>query len=277
MTNADSAGYCVDRKRVTISELQSRRHSGKRITMLTCYDATFASLLDSCGVDVLLIGDSLGMVLQGHSTTLPVTLRDIAYHTACVARSAPKSWIMADMPFATYQESPEQAYRHAATLMAAGAQMVKLEGGEWLAPTIQFLAQRGVPVCAHLGLTPQTVHALGGYKVQGRDKNAADQLVREAKIVEESGASMVLMELIPTLLGKRVTDVLNVPTIGIGAGPHTTGQVLVLHDMLDITPGRRARFAKNFMSGSSSIREAISRFIDEVQSGAYPAAEHCFE
>lgn len=277
MKNEDPVGYCVDRKRVTISELQSRRQSGKRITMLTCYDATFASLLDSCGVDVLLIGDSLGMVLQGHSTTLPVTLKDIAYHTACVARRAPKSWIMADMPFGTYQESAEQAYRNAATLIAAGAQMVKLEGGAWLAPTVRFLTERGIPVCAHLGLTPQTVHALGGYKVQGRDKFAADQLISEAKILEESGATIILVELIPASLGKRLTDTLNVSTIGIGAGPHTTGQVLVLHDMLDLTPGRRARFAKNFMSGSTSIREAISRFVDEVQSGAYPAPEHCYE
>jgi 3-methyl-2-oxobutanoate hydroxymethyltransferase len=266
-----------ERKPVTITSLQSRRETLDRITMLTCYDASFAAILDECGVDVLLIGDSLGMVLQGHDTTLPVTVEDIAYHTACVARRKVKSWILADMPFGSYQESPAQAYRNAATLMAAGAQMVKLEGGAWLAPTVKFLCDRGIPVCAHLGLTPQTVHALGGYRVQGRDEESAARLIEDARSLEAAGAQMVLVELIPSWLGKKLTETLSVPTIGIGAGPHLTGQVLVLYDILDITPGRRARFAKNYMQGSHSIHEAVSRFVAEVKSGEYPAAEHAFE
>jgi 3-methyl-2-oxobutanoate hydroxymethyltransferase len=266
-----------NRKSVTISSLRSRRQGLDRITMLTCYDSSFASLLDECGVDVLLVGDSLGMVLQGHETTIPVTLEDIAYHTKCVSRRKVKSWIVADMPFGSYQESPAQAYRNAATLMAAGAQMVKLEGGAWLAPTVKFLSERGVPFCAHLGLTPQSVHALGGYRVQGRDEEGAAKLIADAKALEAAGADMVLVELIPSWLGKRLTESLTVPTIGIGAGPHMTGQVLVLYDILDITPGRRARFAKNYMQGSKSIREAVSRFVAEVKSGEYPAPEHGFD
>ena len=264
------------RKAVTISDLRSRRHSGDRISMLTCYDASFAALMDDCGVDILLVGDSLGMVLQGHESTLPVTVEDIAYHTRCVARRKGRCWLMADMPFGSYQESPAQAYRNAALLMAAGAQMVKLEGGAWLAPTVRFLTERGIPVCAHLGLTPQSVHALGGYRVQGRDQKAAEQLLSDARCLEGAGADIVLVELIPTPLGQRLTDSLTAPTIGIGAGPHMTGQVLVLHDILDVTPGKRARFAKNFLEGSDSIRAAIQRFVSEVKSGEYPAPEHAF-
>jgi 3-methyl-2-oxobutanoate hydroxymethyltransferase len=264
------------RKAVTIGDLRSRRESLDRITMLTCYDASFAALMDECGVDILLVGDSLGMVLQGHDSTLPVTVEDIAYHTRCVARRKGKCWLMADMPFGSYQESPTQAYRNAALLMAAGAQMVKLEGGAWLAPTLKFLTERGIPVCAHLGLTPQSVHALGGYRVQGRDHNAAEQLLADARCLEGAGADIVLVELIPTTLGQRLTESLTVPTIGIGAGPHLTGQVLVLHDILDVTPGKRARFAKNFLEGSGSIRAAIQRFVREVKSGEYPAPEHTF-
>lgn len=273
MNNSAESG----RKAVTISSLRNRRETLDRITMLTCYDASFAALLDECGVDVLLIGDSLGMVLQGHDTTIPVTIEDVAYHTACVARRKIKSWILADMPFGSYQESPEQAYRNAAMLMAAGAQMVKLEGGAWLAPTVKFLSDRGIPVCAHLGLTPQTVHALGGYRVQGRDEESAARLIEDARSLEAAGAAMVLVELIPSWLGKKLTESLSVPTIGIGAGPHLTGQVLVLYDILDITPGRRARFAKNYMQGSHGIREAVSRFVAEVKSGEYPAPEHAVE
>ena len=264
------------RKAVTIGDLRSRRESLDRITMLTCYDASFAALMDECGVDILLVGDSLGMVLQGHDSTLPVTVEDIAYHTRCVARRKGKCWLMADMPFGSYQESPAQAYRNAALLMAAGAQMVKLEGGAWLAPTLKFLTERGIPVCAHIGLTPQSVHALGGYRVQGRDHNAAEQLLADARCLEGAGADIVLVELIPTTLGQRLTESLTAPTIGIGAGPHLTGQVLVLHDILDVTPGKRARFAKNFLEGSGSIRAAIQRFVREVKSGEYPAPEHTF-
>ena len=265
------------RKAVTLMDLKSRRASGDRIVMLTCYDASFARLADDAGVDVLLIGDSLGMVLQGHGSTLPVSMDQMVYHTECVARAKPKAWVLADMPFGSYQESPAQAYANAARLMAAGAQMVKIEGGAWLAPTVEFLTQRGVPVCAHLGLTPQSVHQLGGYRVQGRDSTSADRLIADATFLERSGAEMVLVELIPTPVGARLTESLRVPTIGIGAGPHMTGQVLVLHDILDVTPGRKARFAKNYMQGAESIREAVGRYVAEVKSGAYPGPEHGFE
>ena len=265
------------RKAVTLRDLKARKASGERIVMLTCYDASFAQLCDDCGVDILLIGDSLGMVLQGHASTLPVTMDQIVYHTECVARPKPRAWIVADMPFGSYQESPSQAYANATRLMAAGAQMVKIEGGAWLAPTVEFLTQRGIPVCAHLGLTPQSVHALGGYRVQGRDDAAAAQLIADAKLLQASGADMVLVELIPTPLGKQLTESLSVPTIGIGAGPHTTGQVLVLHDILDVTPGKKARFAKNYLAAAGSIRGAVSAYVSEVRSGAYPGPEHGFE
>ncbi|WVN42087.1 3-methyl-2-oxobutanoate hydroxymethyltransferase [beta proteobacterium MWH-UniP1] len=275
--SSKAAGVGAERKAVNLIDLKSRRASGDRIVMLTCYDASFTRLLDDCGVDVLLIGDSLGMVLQGQSSTLPVTMDQMVYHTECVARAKPKAWILADMPFGSYQESPAQAYANAARLIAAGAQMVKIEGGGWLAPTVEFLTQRGISVCAHLGLTPQSVHQLGGYRVQGRDQSGADQLIADAKQLEASGADMVLVELIPTPLGARLTESLSVPTIGIGAGPHMTGQVLVLHDILDVTPGKKARFVKNYMRGAGSIREAVSRYVQEVKSGAYPGPEHGFE
>jgi 3-methyl-2-oxobutanoate hydroxymethyltransferase len=265
------------RKAVNLHQLHARKANGERITMLTCYDASFARLLDDAGVDILLIGDSLGMVLQGHDSTLPVTMDQLVYHTECVARAKSKAWVLADMPFGSYQGSPETAYDNAARLMAAGAQMVKLEGGAWLVPTVRFLTQRGIPVCAHLGLTPQSVHQLGGYRVQGRDQASADQLIQDAKDLEAAGADMVLVELIPTPLGKRLNEALHVPTIGIGAGPHTTGQVLVLHDMLNVTPGKKARFAKNYLAGAVSIQAAVQNFVAEVKSGAYPGPEHGFE
>lgn len=265
------------RKSVTLRDLMSRKQAGDKIVMLTCYDASFSRLLDACGVDVLLIGDSLGMVLQGHDSTLPVSMDQLVYHTECVARPRPKAWIVADMPFGSYQESPAHAYANAARLMAAGAQMVKLEGGGWLAPTVRFLSERGVPVCAHLGLLPQSVHALGGYRVQGRDRVAAEQLIADARLLEANGAGMVLVELIPSPLGKQLNEALRVPTIGIGAGPHLTGQVLVLHDILDVTPGKKARFAKNFLSGAGSIQAAVTRYVSEVRSGQYPGPEHGFE
>jgi len=273
-----NAGYLSEpsRKAVTVPGLLALAAKGERLTMLTCYDAAFAHVLDAAGVEMLLIGDSLGMVLQGHDSTLPVTIDDIAYHTACVARAKPAALVVADMPFGSYQESPEQAYRNAAKLMAAGAQMVKIEGGEWLAPTVAFLHARSVPVCAHLGLTPQSVHALGGYRVQGRGA-AADAMVASAKALQDAGADMVLLELIPTPLGKRITEALHVPTIGIGAGPHTSGQVLVLHDILDVTPGRKARFVKNYLALEGSVQGAVARFVKEVKDGSYPGPEHGFE
>lgn len=275
--DSDKGVIGAARKAVTLRDLRARKTNGERIVMLTCYDASFSQVLDDCGVDVLLIGDSLGMVLQGHASTLPVTMDQTVYHTECVARPKPKAWIISDMPFGSYQESPAQAYANAVRLMAAGAQMVKIEGAAWLAPTVEFLTQRGIPVCSHLGLTPQSVHQLGGYRVQGRDDASAEKLIADAKLLQASGADMVLVELIPTPLGKLLTESLSVPTIGIGAGPHTTGQVLVLHDILDVTPGRKARFVKNYMAGAASIRVAISRYVAEVRSGAYPGPEHGFD
>jgi 3-methyl-2-oxobutanoate hydroxymethyltransferase len=243
--------------------------------MVTCYDASFAHLLSDAGVDMILIGDSLGMVIQGHDSTLPVTVSDVVYHTGCVARARPRSMVVADMPYGSYQESPEQAYRNAAVLMQAGAQMVKIEGGQWVVPTVEFLVRRGIPVCAHLGLTPQSVHALGGYRVQGRGAAGA-QMINEAQALEAAGAAVVLVELIPSPLGQALTEALTIPTIGIGAGPGTTGQVLVLHDLLDVTPGRKARFVKNYMALGGSVQRALSLFVQEVKSGAYPGPEHGF-
>ena len=248
----------------------------EKIAMLTCYDSSFAQLLEAAGVDVLLVGDSLGMVLQGHSSTLPVTLDDIAYHTACVARGARQAFIVADMPFGTSQVSPECTFENAARLMAAGAHMVKIEGGEIMTDTIEFLTQRGIPVFAHIGLTPQSVHQLGGYRVQGKDDKAAQRLLQDARAVEQAGAGMLLLEAIPSLLAAEITANSAIPTIGIGAGAGCSGQVLVLHDMLDIYPGKKARFVKNYLQGSSSIQEAVARYVAEVKSGSFPAAEHSF-
>jgi 3-methyl-2-oxobutanoate hydroxymethyltransferase len=264
-----------DRKSVTVLTLQEMRARAEKIAMLTCYDSCFARVLDDAGVDMLLIGDSLGMVLQGHHSTLPVTLADMVYHTRAVASARSKAMVVADMPFASYQSSPAQAFESAAALMSAGAQMVKMEGGAWLVPTVEFVRARGIPVCAHLGLTPQSVHALGGYRVQGRG-TAADTLVNEALALEQAGADVVLVELIPTPLGARLTESLRVPTIGIGAGPHTTGQVLVLHDMLDLTPGKKARFVKNYLQQGGSIQAAVRAYVEEVKSGAYPQPQHGF-
>jgi 3-methyl-2-oxobutanoate hydroxymethyltransferase len=263
------------RKPVTLASLRKAKEAGEKITMLTCYDYSFACAMDAAGVDMLLIGDSLGMVVKGHDSTLPVTLEDIAYHTACVARAKPAAMVVADMPWGSYQVSPEQAYENAAQLMAVGAQMVKLEGGAWLAPTVRFLTERGIPVCAHLGLTPQSVHTIGGYKVQGRGV-AGDQLIADAQALQDAGAAVVLVELIPTPLGKRLEEAVHVPTIGIGAGPHTTGQVLVLHDILDVTPGKKARFVKNYLAQTGSVQAAFAAFVQEVKSGAYPQPEHGF-
>jgi len=242
--------------------------------MLTCYDASFAALLDECGVDVLLVGDSLGMVIQGERSTLPVTVEHVAYHTRCVAQTARRAWLVADMPFGSYQSSPIAAYDNAAKLMAAGAQMVKLEGGAWLAPTVRRMTTRGIPVCAHLGLTPQSIHALGGYRVQGRTEEAAAQLKRDALALQEAGATMLVLELVPAALAAEVTQSLAIPTIGIGAGPACSGQVLVLHDMLDVYPGRRPRFVRNFMDGAPSIRAAVQAYVGAVKDRSFPAPEH---
>jgi 3-methyl-2-oxobutanoate hydroxymethyltransferase len=263
-------------KRVTITKLQERARGGEKLAMLTCYDASFARISDEAGVDMLLIGDSLGMVIQGHDSTLPVTVDQTEYHVGCVARGSERALVVADMPFGSFQESPAQAMRNAARMLAAGAQMVKLEGGAVMVETTRFLVDRGVPVCAHIGLTPQSVHTLGGYRVQGKQEDSADKLVADAKALEAAGASIVLMEAMPAAVAKRVTQSLTVPTIGIGAGPDVSGQVLVHYDMLDIYPGRKARFVKNFMAGAPSVKAAIEAYVKAVKDNTYPAPEHCF-
>jgi 3-methyl-2-oxobutanoate hydroxymethyltransferase len=262
--------------RTTLTKLQTMRSKGEKIAVLTCYDASFATLLEAQGVDVLLVGDSLGMVLQGHETTLPVTLDDMAYHTACVARGAKQAFIVADMPFGTFQVSPEKTFEHAARLMEAGAQMVKLEGGAAMVETVRFLSGRGIPVCGHLGLTPQSVHQLGGYRVQGKDSAAAQKILEDAVALEQAGAGMIVLEAMPALLAAEITAALSIPTIGIGAGAACSGQVLVLHDMLDIYPGKKARFVKNYMQGANSIADAVANYVAEVKAGDFPAQEHSF-
>jgi 3-methyl-2-oxobutanoate hydroxymethyltransferase len=262
--------------RITLTTLHKMMQDGDKITMLTCYDASFAAVLDAAGVETLLIGDSLGMVLQGHDSTLPVTMRDVAYHTACVARGSQRAFIVADMPFGSFQVSPGRAFENAARLMAAGAQMVKLEGGETMTETIAYLTARGVPVCGHLGLTPQSVHQFGGYRIQGKTESQAQRLIAEAKLLEDAGAGMLVLELIPAALAREVTAALRIPTIGIGAGADCSGQVLVLHDMLDIFPGKKARFVKNFMRGAGSVQSAVAAFVKEVKAKTFPGAEHSY-
>lgn len=262
--------------RVTLTTLQKMAQEGSRIAMLTCYDASFAAVLEEAGVDSLLVGDSLGNVLQGHESTLPVTLRDMVYHTQCVARGSKRAFIIGDMPFASFQVSPQDAFRNAAELMAAGAHMVKIEGGRPMLDTIEFLTDRGIPVCGHLGLTPQSVHALGGYRVQGRSEDAGQQLLKEAKLLEQSGAGMVVLEAIPAALAAAVTEALTIPTIGIGAGVDCSGQVLVLHDMLDVYPGRKAKFVKNFMRATGTIQGAVELYVKEVKARTFPGPEHSF-
>ena len=262
--------------RTTLTSLQALRDSGEKIAVLTCYDASFATLLEANGVNILLVGDSLGMVLQGHESTLPVTLDDMVYHTTCVSRGAKQAFIIADMPFGTSQVSPEKTFEHAVRLMVAGAQMVKLEGGAAMVDTINFLSQRGIPVCAHIGLTPQSVHQLGGYRVQGKDQAAAQRLLNDASAVMQAGAAMLLLEASPALLAAEITAQVSIPTIGIGAGAECSGQVLVLYDMLNIYPGKKARFVKNYIQGAESIAEAVAHYVAEVKSGAFPAEEHSF-
>ncbi|MCW5601527.1 3-methyl-2-oxobutanoate hydroxymethyltransferase [Nitrosomonas sp.] len=262
--------------RVTRDTLHKMHAEGRKIAALTCYDATFAALLENMGVDILLVGDSLGNVLQGHPSTLPVTLDDMIYHTECVVRGSDKAFIMTDMPFGTCQISPEETFMNAARLMAAGAQMVKIEGGHIMTDTIDFLTRRGIPVCAHIGLLPQSVHQLGGYKVQGRTANEAEQLFNDALLLQEAGVGMLLMETIPAALASKISRELSIPTIGIGAGADCSGQVLVMHDMLGISPGKQPRFVKDFMADARSIQEAISHYVEAVKAGKYPAAEHTF-
>ena len=260
---------------MTISKLLAMRAEGEKITMLTAYDSTMSALLNRSGVETILIGDSLGNVIQGHSSTTPVTVEQVAYHTECVARANTHAFIIADLPFASYGD-PVQALDSAAELMRAGADMVKLEGGDWQIDIIQYLVERSVPVCAHLGLLPQSVHILGGYKVQGKSKDAASLMLEQAISCEQAGAQMIVLEAIPSLLGKLITESLSIPTIGIGAGVNCSGQVLVLQDMLGISPGKPPKFVKNFMDGHASIEAAVKAYVREVKSGKFPGPEHGF-
>jgi 3-methyl-2-oxobutanoate hydroxymethyltransferase len=261
------------RKPLTLHRLREMHASGEKIAMLTCYDAAFAQLLDAAGVDCLLVGDSLGMVLQGRQSTVPVTLEHVAYHTECVARGNRTAWIVADLPFGSYHESKEQALRGATALMQAGAHMIKLEGGGWTADTVRFVVERGIPVCAHLGLTPQSVHALGGYRIQGRGEEAAATLKTHARELADAGAAMLVLELIPSALGKEIAATLPIPVIGIGAGAGCSGQVLVLHDMVGLTSGKLPRFVRNFMEGSADVPDAVRRYVADVKRGAFPDPE----
>ena len=260
---------------MTISKLLAMRAEGEKITMLTAYDSTMSALLNRSGVETILIGDSLGNVIQGHSSTTPVTVEQVAYHTECVARANTHAFIIADLPFASYGD-PVQALDSAAELMRAGADMVKLEGGDWQIDIIQYLVERSVPVCAHLGLLPQSVHILGGYKVQGKSKDAASLMLEQAISCEQAGAQMIVLEAIPSSLGKLITESLSIPTIGIGAGVNCSGQVLVLQDMLGISPGKPPKFVKNFMDGHASIEAAVKAYVREVKSGKFPGPEHGF-
>jgi 3-methyl-2-oxobutanoate hydroxymethyltransferase len=262
--------------RLTMPAIAKRAAAGERITMLTAYDASFAALADGAGVDSLLVGDSLGNVIQGHRTTLPVSTEDMLYHTRCVAAGSSRALVIADLPFGSYQQSHEAAFATSAAALKAGAQMVKLEGGAWLAPTVAFLTTRGIPVCGHVGLTPQSVHVLGGYRVQGKTPDAAAVLLADARALVEAGAAMLVVECVPRELGAELTRAAGIPVIGIGAGPDCSGQVLVIYDALGITPGRPARFVRNFMLGHDSVAAALAAYVAAVKDGSFPAPEHCF-
>ncbi len=261
--------------KVTTSTLLKMKEQGQKITALTAYDASFAKLFDEQGIDVMLIGDSLGMVLQGVDDTLAVTIEDIAYHTRAVRRGTQRAFVVADMPFMSYA-TPEQSYTNAAKLMAAGASMVKLEGGDWLLETIRGLNQRGVPVCGHLGLTPQSVHVFGGFKVQGRDDLQAEQILEHAQALAQAGAQMLVLECVPTELAAKITQAVKIPVIGIGAGAKTDGQILVMHDMFGISANYMPKFSKNYLEPCGDIREAVKSYIEEVREGAFPGEQHSF-
>ncbi|MBO2589899.1 3-methyl-2-oxobutanoate hydroxymethyltransferase [Shewanella algae] len=261
--------------KITTATLRKFKQEGRKFTALTAYDASFAAAFDSEGVDVLLVGDSLGMVLQGHDDTLPVSVEEMAYHTRCVRRGISRSLLMADLPFMSYA-TPEQAMTNATKLMQAGANMIKIEGGQWLLETVSMLTERGIPVCAHLGLTPQSVHVFGGFKVQGRDADNAQRILDEAKALEAAGAQLLVLECVPASLAKQITEALQIPVIGIGAGKDTDGQILVMHDVLGISSGYIPRFSKNYLKQTGEIREAVKAYIDEVQQGQFPAEEHTF-
>jgi 3-methyl-2-oxobutanoate hydroxymethyltransferase len=259
-----------DRKRLTLHALRDCHARGEKLAALTCYDASFARLLDSEGVDILLVGDSLGMVVEGNATTLAVSMDALVHHTAAVARGNSTAWIIADMPFGSYHESETQALHNAVRLLQAGAHMVKVEGGAWVAPTIRFLVERGIAVCGHVGFTPQAVHALGGYRIQGRSTDAAAQLMADANSVTQAGAQLLVLELVPSAVAADLTARIGIPVIGIGAGSACSGQVLVLYDMLGLTHGTVPRFVRNFLADADSIAEAVRHYVADVKAGRFP-------
>ena len=260
----------------TLDHLQIMKKQGEKIAMLTAYDASFAKILDNAGVDVLLVGDTLGMVVQGLFTTIPVTLQDIVYHTRCVARGNRDALLMADLPFLTYA-TPQQAMISAGQLMQAGAAIIKLEGGDIFAETIRLITQQGIPVCAHLGLTPQSIHSLGGFKVQGKYPKQAQQIRKDALLLQEAGARMLILECIPYVLAQEITESLTIPVLGIGAGPYCDGQVLVTYDLLGLTEGKPYTFVKNFLLNEhGGIPVAVKSYVDQVKKGVFPGLEHSF-
>jgi 3-methyl-2-oxobutanoate hydroxymethyltransferase len=261
---------------VTLSTLAQMKARGEKIACLTAYDASFAALLDDAGVDVVLVGDSLGMVIQGHDTTVSVTMDQMVYHCAAAARGIQRSFLIADLPFMSYHSRDLALVNSVRLMQEGGARMVKLESGKGQLEIVQFLADHDIAVCAHLGLKPQSVHKTGGFRVQGRDTEAAQHMLEDAIALESVGADLVLLECIPSELGRTITQAVKVPVIGIGAGPATDGQILVLYDILDITAGRKPRFVRNFMADSASPQAAVLRYVADVKSGAYPAPEHCF-
>ena len=266
----------VPRSRITVPRLQEMKAGGEKIAMLTAYDAAFAAQCEAGGIDVVLVGDSLGMVVQGHESTLPVTLDQMVYHTAAVARGLETALLIADLPFMTFRNAEAAQLASARLLGEGGATMVKLEGADYVLEVIDALERRQIPVCAHLGLTPQSVHKFGGYRVQGKTKSAAERLIADAHAVEQAGASLLVLECVPAALAKTITAELRIPTIGIGAGVDCDGQVLVIYDMLGITPGKRPKFSKDFLAGSGSVLDAIKAYAKAVRSRAFPAPEHSF-
>ncbi len=265
------------RSPVTVAQLSAMKDRGERISCLTVYDYSFAHILEQAGVDILLVGDSLGMVIQGHETTLPVSMADVLYHTQCVSRGCNDALVVADMPFGSYQGSPQSAFENAVRLVGeGGAHMVKIEGGTAMAETVTFLVDRGIPVCGHIGLTPQSVNQLGGFRVQGREESAAEALRRDARNLAEAGASLLIIEAIPAQLAKSITDSVSIPTVGIGAGPDTDGQVLVLYDVLGLFPRKSPKFSKDFLEGKGSVLEAVKVFVEDVRARRFPGPEHSF-
>jgi len=262
--------------KITTATLLKMKQQGEKISTITAYDASFAKLFDQAGIHAILIGDSLGMVLQGEDDTLPVSIDAMAYHTRCVKRGIEDTLIISDMPFMSYATT-DQTYENAAKLMQAGASMIKMEGGSWLVDTIKGLTERGIPVCGHLGLTPQSVHVFGGFKVQGRQQKQADMIIEQAKELEQAGIQLLVLECIPASLGKAISEAVNIPTIGIGAGKDTDGQILVMHDALGISCSYMPKFSRNFLKDTGDIKKAIELYIDEVSNGNFPGDDHIFK